>query len=137
MRSMTLSSLRRHAALWLLCALAAAASPANAANATDPPPPPHHRSGGLQNNTMDFAPRGTADFLRWRWNALRQGLGACEQIRHTRSCAPGGAARRKQMLAVARTTAVLCARARRPWHPLGTNSPQDCLCPGSAWISAA
>ena len=29
--------------------------------------------------------------------------------------------------------AALCARAGRPWPSPGTNSPQDCLCPGSAW----
>ncbi len=38
------------------------------------PPAPHHRSTGFQNNYFDFAPRGLADFMRWRWNALRQGL---------------------------------------------------------------
>ena len=37
-------------------------------------PPSHHRPGGFQNNYLDFAPRGLADFLRWRWNAVRQGL---------------------------------------------------------------
>ena len=36
--------------------------------------PLHHRSDGFQNNYMDFAPRGLADFLRWRWNAEREGL---------------------------------------------------------------
>ncbi|MCY7314403.1 MAG: MBL fold metallo-hydrolase [Rubrivivax sp.] len=36
--------------------------------------PPHHRSGGFQNNHMDFAPRGLADLMRWRWNAMRHGL---------------------------------------------------------------
>ena len=35
---------------------------------------PKDRSGGFQNNYMDFAPRGLADFLRWRWNAVREGL---------------------------------------------------------------
>ena len=49
-------------------ALSAAAQPA------DPPPPPHHRNGGFQNNYLDFAPRGLAELLRWRWAALRDGL---------------------------------------------------------------
>ena len=69
MRSMTTDCLRRRSALWLLCALAAATTGATASDL-----PPHHRSGGFQNNYMDFAPPGMADFARWRWNALRQGL---------------------------------------------------------------
>ncbi len=48
---------------WSVCGLVAAADP-----------PAHHRNGAFQNNYMDFAPRGMADFLRWRWNALREGL---------------------------------------------------------------
>src|SRR5687768_15922667 len=36
--------------------------------------PPHHREGGFQNNYIDFAPKGLAEVLRWRWNASRQGL---------------------------------------------------------------
>ncbi len=36
--------------------------------------PPHHRAGGFQNNHLDFAPPGMAAFLRWRWNAARNGL---------------------------------------------------------------
>ena len=48
-----------------------------AARAQEPPGPtlpPHHRGGAFQNNYLDFAPRGLADFLRWRWNAVRHGL---------------------------------------------------------------
>ena len=62
-------SLRRQGALCLAFALAALT---NAVCAADPPP--HHRSSGFQNNYIDFAPRGLADFLRWRWNAARDGL---------------------------------------------------------------
>ena len=69
MRPMTLKVLRRCCALGSLCALAATTSAACASDL-----PPHHRSGGFQNNYIDFAPRGMADFLRWRWNALRKGL---------------------------------------------------------------
>ena len=36
--------------------------------------PPHHRSGGFQNNYLEFAPRGFAELLRWQWQARRQGL---------------------------------------------------------------
>ncbi len=43
-----------------------------------------------------------------------------------------GLSRRKQSLAVPPGTAAFCARALRPWPSPGTNSPQDCLCPGSA-----
>ncbi len=48
-----------------------------AARAAEPPAsatPPHHRAGAFQNNYLDFAPRGLADFLRWRWHAVRHGL---------------------------------------------------------------
>lgn len=44
------------------------------AQSTEAAPPAHHRNGGFQNNHLDFAPKGMADFMRWRWNALRQGL---------------------------------------------------------------
>ena len=69
MRLMTLKFLRRCCALGSLCALAAATTAVYASDL-----PLHHRSGSLQNNCIDFAPRGMADFLRWRWNALRKGL---------------------------------------------------------------
>ena len=47
-----------------------------AAQASQPPhaAPLHHRAGTFQNNYFDFAPKGLADFLSWRWNALRHGL---------------------------------------------------------------
>ena len=44
------------------------------ASANTDPPPAHHRSGGFQNNYLDFAPRGLAELMRWQWNAFRQGL---------------------------------------------------------------
>ena len=78
MLTMTSNSLRCRSAQWSLCALALAASAASTVHAADTAiaadPPPHHRNGGFQNNYMDFAPRGMADFLRWRWNAVREGL---------------------------------------------------------------
>ena len=60
---MTLKSMWRCIFLVCLCGLAVAADAQ-----------PKDRSGGFQNNYMDFAPRGLADFLRWRWNAVREGL---------------------------------------------------------------
>lgn len=36
--------------------------------------PSHHRNGGFQNNYLEFAPRGLADLMRWRWRAARDGL---------------------------------------------------------------
>ena len=59
-----------------------------------------------------------------------------ESPRVFRSCpliTPKVARSSLQMLAIARAMAALCARAGRPWPSPGTNSPQDCLCPGSAW----
>ena len=38
------------------------------------PRPPHHRDGGFQNNYLEFVPKGAADLLRWRFDALRAGL---------------------------------------------------------------
>ncbi|WP_234413760.1 MBL fold metallo-hydrolase [Ideonella sp. A 288] len=35
---------------------------------------PHHRSGGFGNNHVEFASKDLTEFLRWRWNAVRQGL---------------------------------------------------------------
>jgi N-acyl-phosphatidylethanolamine-hydrolysing phospholipase D len=35
---------------------------------------PHHRSGGFQNNHLQFEPRGLAQWLRWRLGAARAGL---------------------------------------------------------------
>ena len=58
-----------------------------------------------------------------------------ERLRVFRSCpliTPKVARSSLQMRAIARAMAVLCARARRRWPSPGTNSPQDCLCPGSA-----
>ena len=60
---MILKSMWRCIFLVCLCGLAVAADAQ-----------PKDRSGGFQNNYMDFAPRGLADFLRWRWNAVREGL---------------------------------------------------------------
>jgi N-acyl-phosphatidylethanolamine-hydrolysing phospholipase D len=34
----------------------------------------HHRTAGFQNNYLDFQPKGLAQLLRWRWEALREGL---------------------------------------------------------------
>lgn len=36
--------------------------------------PPHHRDGGFQNNHIEFAPKGLAALLQWRWSSFRQGL---------------------------------------------------------------
>ena len=36
--------------------------------------PPHHRSGGFQNNYIEFAPKSLPDLLRWRWQAYTEGL---------------------------------------------------------------
>ena len=58
-----------------------------------------------------------------------------ESLRVFRSCPlipPKDARSSLQMLAIARAMAALCARAERPWPSPGTNSPQDCWCPGSA-----
>lgn len=58
---------------WLLAGLAC--SHALAADGAGPAPrPPHHRDGGFQNNYLDFAPKGLAEVLRWRWQAARAGL---------------------------------------------------------------
>ena len=62
----------RSVLLQMLPVLAACAQ--TPAAQTPPDAPPHHRNGGFQNNHMDFAPRGLADLLQWRWHALRQGL---------------------------------------------------------------
>jgi N-acyl-phosphatidylethanolamine-hydrolysing phospholipase D len=35
---------------------------------------PHHRKQGFQNNHIEFAGKGLADVLRWRWDATRRGL---------------------------------------------------------------
>jgi N-acyl-phosphatidylethanolamine-hydrolysing phospholipase D len=53
-------------------ALMLAVAPPAAADA--PPPAAHHRAQGFQNNYLEFEPKGTLDLLRWRWDALRQGL---------------------------------------------------------------
>lgn len=47
---------------------------AAAAQAETPAPATHHRDGRFQNNYTDFTPRGLAELLRWRWQALRDGL---------------------------------------------------------------
>ena len=36
--------------------------------------PPHHRDGGFQNNDPGFEPKRLTDVLRWRLDAMRQGL---------------------------------------------------------------
>ena len=67
--------LRHRFASWVVCALAVGSGLAlDPSRAEAAEPPAHHRSGGFQNNYLDFAPRGMADFLRWRWNAVRDGL---------------------------------------------------------------
>jgi N-acyl-phosphatidylethanolamine-hydrolysing phospholipase D len=73
-----------HRALWLLALLAWTLSAAGQSADSKPetkaeanagsPLPPHHRSGGFQNNYLDFAPRGLADLMRWRWRSAREGL---------------------------------------------------------------
>lgn len=70
MLSFTVHRARRSLCVFglLAASLGAMAQPTNATG------PGHHRNGGFQNNYMDFAPRGLADFMRWRWNAVREGL---------------------------------------------------------------
>lgn len=58
---------------WLLAGLACSHVLA-ADGAGAPAKPPHHREGGFQNNYIDFAPKGLAEVLRWRWQASRAGL---------------------------------------------------------------
>jgi N-acyl-phosphatidylethanolamine-hydrolysing phospholipase D len=53
----------------LMLALALSADAAD-----DRPPAAHHRAQGFQNNYLEFALKGPLDLLRWRWDALRQGL---------------------------------------------------------------
>lgn len=36
--------------------------------------PAHHRDGTFQNTNGDFTPRSLAEVIRWRWNAMREGL---------------------------------------------------------------
>ncbi len=50
------------------------APPAHAQDGSTQAVPLHHRAGGFQNNCLEFAPRGRADFVRWRWHAVRNGL---------------------------------------------------------------
>jgi len=38
------------------------------------PAPSHHRPGGFQNNYLDFEPKGLLQLLKWRFDALRDGL---------------------------------------------------------------
>ena len=44
------------------------------APSSDPMRPPHHRDGGFQNNDPGFEPKRLTDVLRWRLDAMRQGL---------------------------------------------------------------
>lgn len=69
MRSMSYPSPLRWLLAGLACSNVLAADGAGSAAK-----PPHHREGGFQNNYMDFAPKGLAEVLRWRWNASREGL---------------------------------------------------------------
>jgi len=59
-------------------AVAALATSLAACAATEAPPaaapPPHHRDGTFQNNYTDFAPKGAAALLRWRYEAWWQGV---------------------------------------------------------------
>ena len=73
--------------------------------------------------------------LIWRERGLPKRKVPAQSLRVFRSCpliTPKDARSSLQMLAIARAMAALCARAGRPWPSPGTNSPQDCLCPGSA-----
>jgi N-acyl-phosphatidylethanolamine-hydrolysing phospholipase D len=61
----------------VLAAIALIAGSAGCTLAADPPASPgkpHHRESGYQNNDLEFVPKGGWEFLRWRWNAARQGL---------------------------------------------------------------
>jgi len=40
------------------------------------PPASHHRDGGFQNNYVEFAPRGLAALMRWKFASWRDGLPA-------------------------------------------------------------
>jgi N-acyl-phosphatidylethanolamine-hydrolysing phospholipase D len=42
--------------------------------AAEPGRPDHHRSGGFQNNHIEFEPKGLAALIRWRLDAARAGL---------------------------------------------------------------
>ena len=48
--------------------------PVSSAAAAAVPTPPHHRDGRFQNNYIDFAPRGLGALLKWKLDAMRDGL---------------------------------------------------------------
>ena len=58
---------------WLLASLACSSALATD-TAGQAAKPTHHRDGSFQNNYLDFAPKGLAEVLRWRWQAARAGL---------------------------------------------------------------
>ena len=59
-------------ALALFASVAATAG--RSAEVAEPAVPRHHRAGGYQNNYLEFSPPGVAALLRWRFDALREGL---------------------------------------------------------------
>ena len=65
--------LRRVALTFVLTAASTLAACAGN-NAYYDPTKPHHRPDGFQNNHLNFEPRGLGDLLKWRWEALRDGL---------------------------------------------------------------
>ena len=54
------------AALALFCSAEAAAA--------DPAARTHHRASGLQNNDVDFEPKGLAALMKWQFDSLRNAL---------------------------------------------------------------
>jgi N-acyl-phosphatidylethanolamine-hydrolysing phospholipase D len=65
---------------WRRCACAAAAALALSACANEPAAvagqAPHHRDSGFQNNYVEFSTPGLAAFMRWKFQAWRDGLPA-------------------------------------------------------------
>ncbi|HZF78929.1 MAG TPA: MBL fold metallo-hydrolase, partial [Rubrivivax sp.] len=57
---------------WLVAGLVSSPVWANDV-AGAPAKPPHHIQSGFRNNYIDFAPKGVAELLRWRWQAARNG----------------------------------------------------------------
>ena len=77
-RAMQINSIARR--WWLRSACATATALALSACANEPNAvagqTPHHRDGAFKNNYIDLSPRGMADFMRWRFDAWRDGLPA-------------------------------------------------------------
>jgi N-acyl-phosphatidylethanolamine-hydrolysing phospholipase D len=59
--------------VWLLAGLTCGAVWASERPET-PARPAHHTESGFRNNYIDFAPKGVAELVRWRWQAVRNGL---------------------------------------------------------------